>query len=191
MFALTTSVSTSWRCKNWLTIRTLTHEILHCQGEMAKGHRAVREKRIHQSFVVSVLVKGLHALVEIVGGIALALFNTDVIVRWLYKPGRPDWIEDTLIKFANTFTGQEHNYYVWFLVSHGLINLALVVGLLRGKLWAYPATFVVLTLFIAYQLYRYTYTHDIGLILFSALDVIVIALAWHEYRLVKRHPPNG
>ena len=169
----------------------MTHEILHCQREMAKGHRAVREKRIHQIFVVSVLVKGMHALVEIAGGIALALFNTDAIVRWLYKPGRPDWIEATLTRFANTFTGREHDYYVWFLASHGVINLALVIGLLRGKLWAYPATIAVLTLFIAYQLYRFTYTNDIGLILFSALDVVVIALAWHEYRLVKRHLPNG
>ena len=152
----------------------------------------MREKRIHQIFVISVALMGLHAMVEIVGAIGLALFNTNAIVRWLYAAGegRPDWIEETLTRFANTFTGQEHDYYVWFLASHGIINLGLAIGLLRGKLWAYPAIFAVLTLFIIYQLYRFTYTHDIGLILFSALDVFVIALA-HEYRLVKRHQPNG
>ena len=153
----------------------------------------MQEKRIHQLFVVSVALKGLHALIEIAGSIALALFNTNAIVRWLYAAGegRPDWIEETLSRFANTFTGKEHHYYVWFLISHGLINLALVIGLLREKLWAYPATIAVLSLFIAYQLYRYTYTHDVGLILFSALDVLVMALAWHEYGLVKRHLRGG
>ncbi len=152
----------------------------------------MQEKRIHQLFVVSVALKGLHALIEIAGGIALALFNTDAIVRWLYAAGegRPDWIEETLARFARTFTGQEHHYYVWFLVSHGLINLALVIGLLRGKLWAYPATFAVLSLFIAYQLYRFTYTHDIGLILLQRARRLVMALAWHEYGLVKRHLPT-
>src|ERR1700742_1825627 len=129
------------------------------------------EQRIHQLFIASVAIKGLHALPEIAGGIALLFFTTDAIVRWLTKTskGKPDWIEASLTSFANTFTGQEHDYYVFFLVSPGLIHLALAVGLLRAKLWAYPATFAVLSLFIAYQLYRYTYTHDIGLIVFSAL----------------------
>jgi uncharacterized membrane protein len=61
----------------------------------------------------------------------------------------------------------------------------LVVGLLREKLWAYPATFAALSLFIAYQLQRYVHVRDPGLIILSALDVVVMALAWHEYRLVK------
>ena len=53
-------------------------------------------------------------------------------------------------------------------------------------------------LFIAYQLYRYTYTHSIWLLLFSVLDLGVIALTWHEYRYIKQRmsarltlPPDG
>jgi uncharacterized membrane protein len=44
--------------------------------------------------------------------------------------------------------------------------------------------------FIAYQLYRYSYTHELGLILLSIFDVFVIALAVHEYRLLRRHLPT-
>ena len=40
------------------------------------------ERRIHQLFVVSILLKGLHALIEIAGGIALYFFSTDAIIRW-------------------------------------------------------------------------------------------------------------
>ncbi len=61
---------------------------------------------------------------------------------------------------------------------------------MREKLWAYPASFVVFGLFIAYQLYRYTYTHDAGLILLSIFDLFVIALALHEYRLLRKHLPT-
>jgi uncharacterized membrane protein len=152
----------------------------------------MREQRIHQIFVVSVSLKALHALVEIAGGIALGLFNTGAIVLWLYRASedKPGWIENGLSKFATTFSGGEHHYYVFFLVSHGIVNMALAIGLLRERLWAYPATFAVLTLFIAYQLYRFTYTHDVGLIVFSLLDVIVMALAWHEYRLLRSHLPT-
>ena len=42
------------------------------------------------------------------------------------------------------------------------------------------------TLFIGYQAYRYAYTHDIGLIVITIIDLIVMALAWNEYRLFKR-----
>src|SRR5437763_3842 len=136
----------------------------------------MRVKRILLIFAFSVSLKGLHATIEIIGGIALALFNTDRIIRWLYQTGegKPDWIQQGLTRFANAFTGQEHDYYVFFLVSHGVVNMALVVGLLREKLWAYPATLAVLTLFIAYQLFRFSHVHDPGLIVFSVLDVIVM-----------------
>ena len=61
--------------------------------------------------------------------------------------------------------------------------------LLREKLWAYPASFAVFGAFIAYQLYRYTFTHGFGLIALTLFDLVVMLLIWHEYRLLKRHLP--
>jgi len=63
----------------------------------------------------------------------------------------------------------------------------LVVGLLGNKLWAYPVSLVILGRFIVYQLYRFSYTHGVGLIVLAIFDVIVMGLIWHEYRLVSRH----
>jgi len=68
-----------------------------------------------------------------------------------------------------------------------VVKLGLVTGLLMRKLWAYPTTMVVLGLFILYQLYRYTQTHGIALLLLTALDVVVVGLTFHEYRLMRRH----
>jgi len=65
-----------------------------------------------------------------------------------------------------------------------------VIGLLRERLWAYPASFAVFGAFIAYQLYRYSFTHDFALILLSVFDLFVIALAVHEYRLLRHHLPT-
>ena len=158
---------------------------------------AMQEKRIHQIFVVSVLAKGAHALIEIVGGIALYLVSTDTIVRtinaWSYdelieKPN--DWIATHLLDFARNFSVEQHHFYAFYLLSHGIVKGVLVYGLLRERLWAYPASFVVFGMFIAYQLYRYSYTHDIALILLSIFDLFVIYLAVHEYRLLRRHLPT-
>ena len=149
----------------------------------------MRGNRVHQLFLISVTLKGLHALIEIAGGIALYFFSTATIVHWLYSESGDS--NDLLAKFARTFSGAEHSFYAFYLVSHGIVNLAIVAALLSRKLWAYPATFAVLTLFIVYQLYRYTFTHDIGLSAITALDLIVMALAWNEYRLMKRSHPKS
>jgi len=157
----------------------------------------MQERRIHQIFVVSVLAKGAHALIEIVGGIALYLVSTETIVKaingWSYDElieDKHDWIANQALDFAQHFSVAEHNFYAFYLLSHGLIKAVLVIGLLRERLWAYPASFAVFGAFIAYQLYRYSFTHDIGLILLSLFDAFVILLAWHEYRLLRKHLPT-
>jgi uncharacterized membrane protein len=158
---------------------------------------AMREKRFHQLFVLSVLAKGAHALIEIAGGIALYLVSTAAIVnairRYSYDElveDKHDWIANHLLDFARHFSVAEHNFYAAYLLSHGVIKAVLVTGLLRQKLWAYPASFAVFGAFIAYQLYRYSFTHDIGLILLSIFDLFVIYLAVHEYRLLRKHLPT-
>ena len=143
----------------------------------------MQEKRIHQIFVVSVTLKGLHALLEIAGGAALYLASADAIAGWLNELDRGGWLE-------RHFPLSEQHFYAFYLLSHGLVKSVLVIGLLREKLWAYPASVAVFGAFIAYQLYRYSWTHDIALILLSIFDLFVIYLAVHEYRLLRKHLPT-
>jgi len=157
----------------------------------------MQEKRIHQIFEVSVALKGLHALIEIVGGIALYLTSTRTILGWIdrFSQGEltedpNDWIANKVLVFGQNFSVEKHHFYAFYLLSHGLVKIVLVFGLLKEKLWAYPASFVVFSLFIAYQLYRYSFTHDFSLILLSIFDLFVIALAIHEYRLLRKHLPT-
>jgi len=157
----------------------------------------MREKTIHRIFDVSVALKGFHALIEILGGLALYLVSTETIIGVINRYSQDELVEDPhdfvathLLKFAEGFSVEKHDFYAFYLLSHGLVKLVVVVGLLKEKLWAYPASFVVFGAFIAYQLYRYSYTHDLSLILLSIFDLFVIVLAVHEYRLVKRHLPT-
>ena len=70
-------------------------------------------------------------------------------------------------------------------MSHGVIKLWLIIGLLRRKLWYYPLAIAVFGLFIVYQLYRYSFTNSVWLLVLSAVDAAVIALTWHEYRYLR------
>ena len=87
----------------------------------------MQEKRIHQIFVVSVVAKGLHALIEIVGGFALYLTSTATIIGWIDRLSQGeltedprDWIARQAVKFGQHFSVAEHNFYAFYLLSHGL-----------------------------------------------------------------------
>lgn len=156
----------------------------------------MNEHRIHQVFVGSLLLKGLHAAIECASGIALALISTQSVVAIVKALTQDELIEDPhdfvathLLTLAQGYSVQSKHFYAFYLLSHGIVKLALVAGLIKNKLWAYPASLVVLGLFIVYQLYRFSYTQSIGLIVLSLFDIFVMALIWHEYRLVRRHLP--
>jgi uncharacterized membrane protein len=157
----------------------------------------MQERRIHQIFAVSVTLKGLHALIEVIGGAALYLTSTQTIIAWINRFSQGeltedphDWIATHALTFGKNFSVEQHHFYAFYLLSHGIIKGIVVLGLLREKLWAYPASFLVFGAFIAYQLYRYSFTHDFTLILLSIFDLFVILLAIHEYRLLRSHLPT-
>jgi uncharacterized membrane protein len=155
--------------------------------------RSMNEKRIHQIFQVSVFLKGAFALIECAAGVVLALVSTDSIKNLINMLTQEELIENPndfiathLLTAAQHFSVETKNFYAFYLFSHGIVKLLLVIGLLRNQLWSYPASLIVLGLFIVYQLYRYSYTHGIGLILLTLFDIFVMVLIWHEYRLMRR-----
>lgn len=157
----------------------------------------MREKTIHRIFDISVSLKGLHALIEVIGGLALYVTSTSTIIGWINRLSQGeliedphDWIASHAVKFGQNFSVEQHHFYAFYLLSHGIIKGVLVIGLLKEKPIAYPASFVIFGAFIAYQLYRYSFTHDFSLVLLSIFDLFVIALAVHEYRLLRRHLPT-
>ena len=155
------------------------------------------EKTIHRLFEVGIWLKGLHSLIEIIGGIMLAVISTSAITNFVVDLTADelmrhpnDVVAEYLMQWATNFSIATKTFAAFYLLSHGVIKLFLVVGLLRDKHWAYPASLVALGLFIIYQIYRYTFTHSLGLIVLTIFDLVVIWLIWHEYKLMRHHLPR-
>jgi len=153
----------------------------------------MNERNIHRIFEISVLLKGAHAVIEVGGGIALYLVSTETVATLVKLATQEELIEDPndfiatrLLAMAQHFSVASKSFYAFYLLSHGLIKLFLVAGLLRGQMWSYPASLAALGAFIVYQLYRFSYTHSLGLIALTVFDVAVIALIWHEWRVRRR-----
>jgi uncharacterized membrane protein len=150
------------------------------------------EKRLHAAFELGVILKGLNALVELVSGIALWFTSLDFIRNMVgvlvhtELLDAHDRVAGYLLHAAEKVSVGGKNFAAFYLLSHGVVKLILVAGLLRNKLWAYPASLFVLGLFIAYQLYRLTFAFSIGLVLLTVFDAIIILLIWNEYRFVEK-----
>ena len=157
----------------------------------------MQEANIRRIFKVSVLLKAANAIAEIIGGTSL-LF-TGEITKIVSKMIQREFLEDPRDYVANIaqhylpyFSEHSQSFAAFYLLSHGVIKIFLAIGLLRNKLWAYPAAIVFFILFILYQVYRYTYTQSAFLILLTIFDLIVVGLTWHEYKIVRRlHPTLG
>lgn len=151
-----------------------------------------KEKDIFYLFEGSVILKGVHAIIEIVGGF-LALFIThNFIIQTILRITHEELSEDSrdfianyLIHASQNFSISSKHFVAFYLLSHGIIKGILVFNLLKKKLWAYPTSMFVFGLFMIYQIYRYTRTYSIWLVVFTVFDTFVIWLIWHEYKIQK------
>lgn len=163
-----------------------------------RGPGALDERVIHRLFVASLWLKGALALIEILGGIA-AYFVTqsylvglaNAITQGELKEDPHDLVAGYLLHAAQSLSVSTQHFVAVYLFGHGAIKLWLIVGLLRRRLWYYPTAMIIFGLFIAYQLYRFYFTHSAWLVAVTFVDAIVIALAWHEYRYIKRREHGG
>ncbi len=154
------------------------------------------DKELHELFELSILLKGIFALGETLGGILLFFVSTNSITNAITYFSQGELGEDPndpfihlLLHTAQNFSIGGKTFAALYLLSHGIVKLALVVALFQKKLWAYPASLVVLVLFIVYQLYQFGLNHSPWYIALTIFDFVVIALIWNEYRMVREHNP--
>ncbi len=148
------------------------------------------EKRIHLAFRVSLFLKAAFALAEMTAGVGAYFVTRQFLFKVVERMTREELLEDPrdvianyLLHSAQHFSVSTRNFTAFYLVSHGVIKLWLIVGLLRNKRRYYPVAIAVFGLFVVYQLYRFSLTHSALLVLITAVDAVVIGLTWHEYRI--------
>lgn len=152
------------------------------------------DRLAHETFEGAILLKGGFAVLEAGAGLSLWLIGPTPIlhlIAWLnamHPVRHGDWLVTSLREAAQSFSVQAEHFFAIYLVAHGLVKLALVLGLFRRKRWAYPTSIVVMSLFVVYQMWRFSMTHALGLLALSVFDTLLVALIWREWRrLPRRH----
>ena len=131
---------------------------------------ARREQRLHRFFEITLLLKALFAVGEIVAAIGVYVVPLDTGRRFCRRGYQRRAGERTRMISsppiwrlgANLSVGTQH-FVAFYLLSHGAVKLWVIIGLMRERLWYYPVALVLFTLFIIYQIHRYMLTHSVSL----------------------------
>ena len=155
---------------------------------------------LDRTFRVSLILKGLDGVLELIGGILL-LVVTPVqlsdLARFLTQhelaQDPRDFVANSLLHLTSNLSGSASLFGANYLLLHGIVKIVLVWAVLKEKLWAYPWMIAFLLVFIAYQAYRISVAFSWGMVLLTAFDIFIVWITWHEYRIrraQKRLPAN-
>ena len=152
----------------------------------------ITERNIHKFYAYTLFTKAVISLVQLLSGALLLLVNQKFIIKIVslltqeeLKEDAQDFVANYLISMAQNLSLSIQHFFALYLILHGLIKIALVIGLLREKRWAYPVSIIIFIIFIIYQLYKYTVTQSLSFLLLSAFDILIIYLVSREYILLR------
>src|SRR5262245_88793 len=150
---------------------------------------------LDRTFEISLIVKGLDGLLELVGGLFLLVVSpatlstfTVRITQHELSEDPHDFIATRVLHLGTGLTGSATHFAAAYLLLHGIVKVGLVVAVLRNQLWAYPCLIAFLLTFIGYQLYRIAIEPTAWLIALTIFDVFVAWLTWREWNKQRLQP---
>ncbi|MFH5878542.1 DUF2127 domain-containing protein [Arthrobacter sp. NA-172] len=147
---------------------------------------------LDRTFRVSLVLKGLDGVLELIGGILLLLVTPQQIgdlVRSLTQhelaQDPHDFVANSLLHATSNLSGSASLFGAVYLLLHGLVKIVLAWAVLKDKLWAYPWMIAFLLVFILYQGYKIAVAFSWGMVLLTAFDIFIVWITAREYRIHK------
>jgi uncharacterized membrane protein len=152
-----------------------------------------RHTLLDRTFWVSLILKGLDGVLELVGGVLLFFVTPSQInslARLLTQreidEDPHDFLDTHLRELTSHLSVSTSVFGAVYLLLHGLIKIVLVWAVLRGYLRAYPWMIAFLIAFILFQGYEMITHFSIGLALLTAFDMFIVWITWREYGIKKK-----
>lgn len=146
-------------------------------------------KLIHQLFNVSVFVKGVDGVLEILIAFFLAFASPAQLDSVFLFFFHHELAEDPSDRLAHYVLMWIYNvpfnaklFAIVYLILHGIVKLFLVANLFRERLWAFPVSLAILALFVLYQCVHLVQHFTLPFAAFTVLDILVICFIVAEYR---------
>ena len=147
-----------------------------------------RPTLLDRTFRVSLVLKGLDGLLELIGGVLLLVVTptqigqlAQILTQHELSEDPRDLIANTLLNWTGSLNVAASLFGAIYLLLHGAVKVVLVWAVLRDHLWAYPWMIAFLFIFIAYQSYQLFVAFSWALFLLTAFDIFIVALTYREY----------
>ena len=154
--------------------------------------RVLSKRNIHMGFHIGLILKGIYDFGEILSGILLIFLTPDKMSKLIsfisageLREDPNDLIMRYLISFSKTFSINMQLTASFYLLSHGLVKLLIIIFLWKKKLWAYPVSCVIFFIFVVIQMLSFIQTHSIAMLFLTMIDMIMIVLTILEYKNLK------
>ncbi len=147
---------------------------------------------VHRAFWISLFIKGLDGALQLIGGLAVIFVEPGTLgnaYRWLTRflfgkhDGNPEaaFIRDT----AHSFGISVEVLVAIYLLVNGIIKVLLVYGLLKEKLWVFPAACAGFGVLFSLEIYRLFVHFYWGIFVLMCISVFVITMVILEWRKVR------
>ena len=137
-------------------------------------------------FRIGLLVKGVDAVFEVVGGILLTMPTK--LARYLLVLSQHELyrhhqvLSGRLDRLADTVQAHPHLGAAVYLIAHGAAKIILIAAIVRGKRWGYTGLMGVLSLFTLLEAGRAIADHEVLTGLLALFDAVVVVLTYKEYK---------
>lgn len=158
----------------------------------------ITEKEYWGIFEISLVIKGLNAIVDLLGGIIIWFTSKAVLITFILNffqnelsDNPKDYIANFIVNSAEALAVGSQYFLGAYLFLHGAVKMFLLICLYEKKLWAYPTSLVIFSLLILYESYTYYFNHSSWILAVIIFDMILVLLTGHEYDVLrKRHRNN-
>ena len=159
---------------------------------------AKRPTFLDRTFTVTLILKGIDGVLELIGGFLLLFVSGHTLADWVRQLTQHELSEDphdlvagTLMHWTHGLSNSASLFGAIYLLLHGAIKVVLVWAVLKDQLWAYPWMIAFLLAFIVYQSYRMLVHFTWGMLLLTVFDILIVALTVHEYGVQRERKREG
>lgn len=159
---------------------------------------ARRPTFLDRTFTVTLILKGIDGVLELIGGILLLFVQPATMISWVHQLTQHELSEDphdfvatTLLHLTHGLSGGATLFGAVYLLLHGAIKVVLVWAVLKDQLWAYPWMIAFLLVFIVYQSYRMLVHFTWGMLFLTVFDILIVALTVREYGVQRERKREG
>lgn len=157
--------------------------------ELFPATQKEREKDLLWLFDLALWVKVINGALEMVAALLILFVPANLVLTLAefatsgeVSQDANDYVASSLVTMAQTYAVHTHYLLALYLVLHGGIKIALVMGIFMKKKIAYPLFMLALVLFGSYEAYRGFVRGEILLQIIAVLDLLLLLLTAHEYR---------